>query len=117
MAKELEDPEGVGGPPVVLVAVEDNRRVVADARPSHQGRELLLVQVVAADGVVQVGHPVDVGRVGDVAGGVEQHVLIRLDDAHLVRPVQVVGDPLRADEHSLLSVGLDPACRSPCSDS
>ncbi len=66
MAEQLEDPERVAGPPVALVAVEDDQRVVTDTVARHQAPELLAIQVVARDRIVQVGDPVDLHRAGDV---------------------------------------------------
>ena len=76
-----EDPQGVGGPPVVLVAVDHDRVVAADAlaRRSSAAKPLA-VDVVAGDGVVQLGVPVDLDRARDVPGLVEQHVFVGLDD-------------------------------------
>ena len=60
----------------------------------HQGGEALGVDVVARDRVVQVGVPVDLDRAGDVAGVVEQDVLVGLDD-HEAGVVEVLGQPRR----------------------
>jgi hypothetical protein len=35
------------------------------------------IQVIAPDGIIQIGYPVDVHRILDVAGAVEQHIFIR----------------------------------------
>ena len=93
VAIELEHPEGVAGPPVVLVAVEDDRRVVGDA---PLGAEFLKggpVDVVADDLALQVDRPVDFDGAGDVALRVEGPVLVRLDDPHL-RVGEMLGHPL-----------------------
>src|ERR687890_740581 len=44
VAEETEDPEGVGGPPVVPVPVEDDRGIGGDALLGHQVREVLGVE-------------------------------------------------------------------------
>src|SRR5690606_5680753 len=47
--------------------------------------------------VVEVGVPVQVHRAGDVAGGVQQHVLVRLDHRQ-PRVTEVLGEPGGRDE-------------------
>jgi len=81
--EQPEHPEGIRRPPVVLVAVEDDRRVVVNALGAQQLLEALATHVVADQGVVEVGHPVDLHGARDVAGLVEQHVLVRLDETDL----------------------------------
>ena len=83
MAVHLEEPVGVGGVPVVAVAVEDDGRVVGDAALRHQLLELFLSDEVADELALLVGVPVELDRAGDVADFVEQHILIGFDDAHL----------------------------------
>src|SRR5215217_5403277 len=46
VAEEPEHPEGVGRPPVVLVTVEDDRRVGGDAQLRHEVGEVIRVQVI-----------------------------------------------------------------------
>ena len=60
------------------------------------------VDVVAQDRVVEVGVPVDLDRAGDVAGLVEQHVLVGFDDDE-AGLTEVVGEPLGA--HQPLRMG------------
>ena len=98
VAEELEGPEGVAGPPVVLVAVEHDRRVVGDAALGAEAGELVAADVVADGGVLEVVHPVDVDGAGDVAGAVEQEVLVGLDDADVLGVTEVLGDPVGGDE-------------------
>ena len=62
-----------------------------------EGGELLAVEVVAHDGVVEVGVPVDLDGAGDVPGLVEQHVLVGLDDDQ-ARLTEVLGEPVGGDE-------------------
>ncbi len=56
------------------------------------------VDVVADDLVLQVRVPADLDGAGDVALEVEGRVLVALDDPDL-RVVQVLLDPVGADEH------------------
>jgi hypothetical protein len=97
VAEEREHPEGVCGPPVVLVAVDDDRRVSRDALRAEQCGELLVVDVVADDGVVEVGVPVDLHRSRDVSGLVEEHVFIGFDHDE-AGFTEVFGEPLGGDE-------------------
>ena len=64
----------------------------------------LLRDVVADVGVLEVRLPVDVDGVVEVAGGVEQDVLVRLDHADALGVGEVLGDPVGGDED--LGVGV-----------
>ncbi len=98
VAEQLEHPECIGRPPVVLVAVEDDGRVVADALGRQQLLETRAVEIVAYDWVVQVGDPVDLDCAWDVALVVKHDVLVALDDPYLW-VVQMIGDPAGIDQH------------------
>jgi len=52
--EQLKHPEGVAGPPVVLVAVEHDGRIFCRANPRHQLLEPFLGDVVAAELIVQI---------------------------------------------------------------
>src|SRR5215208_14736 len=106
VAEEPEDPEGVRGPPVVPVPVEDDRGVWGDALLRHQVREVLGVEVVAHEGVVEVLDPVYLDGVRDVAYVVEEHVLVRLHYTEVVGIIQVLRHPLRADQGVRVRVAL-----------
>src|SRR5918997_3040959 len=106
VAEETEDPEGVGGPPVVPVPVEDDRGVGGDALLGHQVGEVVGVEVVAHQGVVEVLDPVYLHGVGNVAYVVEEHVLVRLHKAKVLGIVKVVRHPLGADQGLGLRVAL-----------
>ncbi len=97
VAEEGEDPEGVGGPPVVLVAVDDDSRVAADALGAEERGEASAVDVVALDRVVEVGVPVDLHGASNVTGLVEQHVFVRLND-YEARRTEMRFEPVAADE-------------------
>jgi hypothetical protein len=97
MAEEGEHPERVRRPPVVLVAVDHDRRVAGDALGSEERGELLAVQVVAHDRVVELGVPVDLHGAGDVAGLVEEDVFVGFDDDETGLP-EVFGEPVGGDE-------------------
>jgi hypothetical protein len=93
----LEVPIGVGGEPVVVTAVEHHRRLGADAGLLQQPAQSLLVDVVAPQGIVQVGGPVPADRIADVPLLVGGGVLVDVDDAY-VRVVDVLDDPVCVDE-------------------
>ena len=98
-------PQGVRGPPVVPVAVEHQRGVAADALVRHQPGEARAVDVVARNGVVELGVPVELDRAGDVTGLVQQHVLIGLG-YHQARIIEVLRHPLGGDDHFGVGVFL-----------
>ena len=77
----LEVPVGVGGEPVVAVAVEHDLVVVGDSARAEQLAERLGVEEVALDLVLEVLLPVEADRARDVRFGVERRVLVDLDDA------------------------------------
>ena len=103
VAEKLEHPEGVASPPVVLVAVEDDGGVGRDADLRHQRREAGPLDVIAAQLIVQIGRPVHVHGTWHVAGGVQQRVFVRLDDAH-AGVTRVRGHPLGGDERVRVTV-------------
>ena len=103
VAEQGRHPQGVGGPPVEVVAVEHDGGVAADALGRHQPGEALAADVVPLDRVVEVQVPVDLDRARDVPGLVQQHVLVGLGH-HQVGVVQVVGQPGR--RHQALRVGV-----------
>ena len=104
MAVVEEVPVGVGGEPVVAVAVEDDRVVVGDPAAAHQLAEVLGAEEVALDLVLEVVLPVEADRAGDVGLRVERRVLVDLEDPDRV-VVQVLGDPIGLDQHVVRVVG------------
>ncbi len=97
MAEQGEHPQRVGRPPVVLVAVDHHGVVPGDALGRQQRREALAVEVVACHRVVELGVPVDLDGAGDVAGLVEQHVLVGLDHDE-AGGVEALGEPRGRDQ-------------------
>ena len=97
VAEQGEHPQRVGGPPVALVAVDHDGVVAGDALAVHQLGELRAVDVVAYVRVVEVGVPVDLHRARDVAGVVEQHVLVGLDDGQ-PGPAEIARQPVGGDQ-------------------
>ncbi len=106
VAEEGEHPQRVGRPPVALVAVDHHGVVAGDALAVHQLRELLTVDVVADVRIVEIGVPVDLHRAGNVAGVVEQHVLVGLDDGQ-PRPAEVARQPVGGDQPFGVGVGVE----------
>src|SRR6185503_20233435 len=96
----LQVPVGVGGEPVVAVAVEHDQVVVGDAVRAEELAEGLRAEEVALDLVLQVLLPVKADRAGDVRLGVQGGVLVDLDDPDGI-VVEVVFQPLRVDENVL----------------
>ena len=70
MAVVLQVPEGVGGEPVVAVAVEDHGVVVRHSRAAEELSEVLRAEEVALDLVLKVLLPVEADCAGDVRLGV-----------------------------------------------
>jgi hypothetical protein len=106
VTEQGEHPQGVGRPPVALVAVDDDGRVTADATLAHHLREARAVHVVAGGRVVEVEVPVDLDRAGDVTCVVEQHVLVRLHDDQ-ARFAEVLRQPVGRHETLRVGVGGD----------
>ena len=95
--EEPEDPEGVAGPPVRFVAVENARRVRTDTVLGTNGGEFLRRYVVTDGLVLQVTAPVDVHGAGKMPGIVEKDVLVAFHDADR-RILQMCGDPVGRNE-------------------
>ena len=97
VTEQGEYPQRVGGPPVALVAVDHHGVIAGDALAVHQVGELRAVDVVADVRVVEVGVPVDLHRAGDVAGVVEQDVLVGLHDGQ-PGAAEIGRQPIRGDQ-------------------
>src|SRR5262249_54812685 len=94
VAIELEEPEAIGSVPVVLVAVEDDDGIVADAVAAQEGLEVRLVHKVAAHRILHIHMPVELDGVGYVADRlIEQGIFIGLDNAD-PGVAEVIGNPL-----------------------
>src|SRR3990172_7722265 len=100
MAVDLEVPVGIGGEPVVLVAVEDYGRVVADPALTHEALELLLRDDVADELVLEVLLPVQLDRARDVAVLVDVGILVHLRDDE-PRVAEMLEEPVSRDEDFL----------------
>ena len=94
VTEQLQLPVRPGGEPVVVVAVEDDRRVRADAGLREELREVLAAGDVAADPVGQLAGPVPADGAGQVALLVGGRVDVDLDEAD-VRIVEVLLSPNR----------------------
>ena len=60
----LEQPQRIAGEPVGLVAVENDGRIVGDAKVGRYFFELLLGEEIAAHGMLQGGEPIHLHRAG-----------------------------------------------------
>ncbi len=97
MTVNLQLPERPRREPIVVVAVQNNGRLVVDAALPEQFFELLHWDDVADERVAELGRPVPAHGAGNVALVVRRRVNVNLDDAH-ARVVAVLGDPLGRDE-------------------
>ena len=109
MAEQGEDPEGIRGPPVVLVAVDDHCRVATDALGTDELREGGSVDIVALDRVVEVGVPVDLHGALDVARLVQQHVFVGFDNDE-AGGAEVRLEPVPGDESLGVGEGRELGC-------
>ena len=109
-ATQLQEPIRVGGEPVVVPAVEDDRGLGADAGGREQIGEAPLVFVVAADVRVQIGRPVPAHRAADVTLLVGGGVLVHLDDAD-GWIVEMGFEPVRGDQR--VGIGVLAHCGCP----
>ena len=98
MAVDLQVPVRVGREPIVLVAVDDERRVVRDPALAHQALEGRLVDQIAFDRILQIVAPVQLDCARNVPLVVQIRVLVDLGDDDVV-VVQMFGQPVRRHEH------------------
>ena len=95
--EQLQHPEGIGGPPIILIAVENDRRLPGSAHSAHQLVEGGASEIVAPDRVVEVPGPVDFHRAGNVIGAIQKRVFVGFGNANL-RILQVFLDPVRGNQ-------------------
>ena len=105
MAVQLELPVGPRREPVVVVAVQDDRRVRPDPRLREELAEVLAAGDVAADPVGQLARPVPADGARQVALLVGRRVDVDLDEAD-VRVVEVGERPIAVDEGVLGGVSV-----------
>src|SRR5579883_3220482 len=111
-AVEREQPVRVGRKPVVLVAVEDDRGLVADAVRAKQRLQLFLGDPIARHRVLELRLPVEVDGAGNVSLTVQARVLGDLHDADL-GVSQVIIQPRGFDEHLRVRVRSGHECSLP----
>jgi hypothetical protein len=97
VAEQPELPVGPGREPVVVVAVEHDRRVRADARLGEELAEVLARGDVAADPVGELARPVPADGARNVALLVGGRVDVDLDEAD-VRVVEMGLGPVGVDK-------------------
>jgi hypothetical protein len=82
MTKKVKDPKGITGPPIVLVAVKNDRREGSNPKASAEDLKRLLTQIVPSERVIEVGNPIDLLSPGDMPCFEEQRVFIRFKDTN-----------------------------------
>jgi hypothetical protein len=103
VSKKCEYPQCVGGPPVALVAVNDDGVITRDALPRHQLGEGLSLKVIPHNGIIEFGVPINFDGARDVTSVIEQDVLVRFQDDETFR-ARVLLQPFRGDESFGVSV-------------
>ena len=98
MAVDLQLPERPRGEPVVVVAVEHDRRIVVDAGLPEQLFELVRRHDIAHHRIAQLSGPVPPGGAGHVALIVRSRIDVHLDDAD-AGIGRVLRDPFGRHEH------------------
>ncbi len=106
MTEQRAHPQRVRRPPVIPVTVKDQRGVPRDPLLRHQPREARTVHIVAGDRIVELGVPVELHRARDMAGLIQQHVLVGLGNDK-TRVLKVPGQPPGRDEHFRPGVVLE----------
>src|SRR6266850_533725 len=94
----FELPEGVGGEPIVVIAVKKNGGVVGNAGSAEQLFERGLVDQIAADVVLELGLPVPADSAGDMALIVGGGVHVDFDEAEIGR-IQILREPIGGNEN------------------
>lgn len=110
VAVVLELPVSVGGEPVGVVAVEDDRGVLGDTVRTEEVLEVLLGQHVAGRLVLQLGLPVEPDGTGGVTLVVRLGVHVHFDESVrrvvALELVEVALHPVRGDEYVLRVIGV-----------
>jgi hypothetical protein len=97
VTEQLQLPVRPGGEPVVVVAIEHDRRIGADPRLREELREVLAAGDVAADSVGELARPVPADGARQMALVVGGGVDVDFDEPHL-RIVEVLFGPVGGDE-------------------
>ena len=103
MAEQAKCPKRVAGPPVRFVAVKNAGRFRRDAVAAAQLGEFVRLNVIANNGILQIGPPIDVNGAGNVPGVVKQNVFVRFDDANAV-VFEVLRQPVGVDQRFRMRV-------------
>ncbi len=98
VAVDLQLPECPCREPVVVVAVQHDRRLVVDAGPAEQILELLDGNDVAHERVAQLGRPVPAHRAGHMTLIVSRRIHVDLDDTD-TGVTRMLSNPVGCDEH------------------
>jgi len=103
MAEKPENPECITGPPIGFISVKDTGGVRSYPLPFTKAGKCLLGDVVADQVILKIGPSIDMNRRRDMAGIIEEHILVALYDSQ-AGVVKVGGDPFRA--HQRFGVGI-----------
>src|SRR6202521_5286 len=93
VAVKLQLPEGVGGEPVVVVAVEKDAGAVGNAGSAEKFFESGLVNQITADVVLKLGLPIPSDGAGDVSLVVGGGVHVDFDEAEIGR-IKILRGPI-----------------------
>src|SRR6185436_11113898 len=104
-SEQLEYPERVRCPPVVLVTVEHDGGALVDSLFTQELLELLRRDVIAQHRIVEIEVPVHLLCSPNMSGVVKKNVLVALDDPD-VRVVEMLSEPLSAHENFGMYVTL-----------
>jgi hypothetical protein len=97
VTKDLEQPKAIGGKPVVVVAVENDRGVIVDSGIAKQLFQLGFRDDVAYERVAELRRPVPPYRSRDMSLVVGGRIDVDLGDSDR-RILQVLACPIGADE-------------------
>ena len=93
MAVQLQLPKGVGGEPVVVVAIEKDGGAVGNAGGAEKFFERGLVDQIAADVVLELGLPVPADGAGDMSLVVRGGVHVDFDEAE-IGGIEIASGPI-----------------------
>jgi hypothetical protein len=103
VAEVAEQPEAVGGVPVVLVAIENDGHVVGDATLAGEFLETRLVDEIPVDLVLHLRVPVQFEGARDVSDLIQEDILVRFENAD-VGIIQVLRNPLCRDQYLRMGI-------------
>src|SRR5260221_2986255 len=104
----------IGGVPVVLVAIQDDGCVVADAPTAHELLEALLIDKVTGNWILHIDMPVELDGARQVTYLVEQHIFIGLDQPD-GGSIEVLSNPTCLNQYFWMNItGRSARARGRC---